>query len=151
MQNPEGKVVSVSDDALGTVAIVEVTAEIACERCRSGKGCGAGLLGRQAAEKQVKARVAFDLDIHRGDRVTVSLEPQHLLRAAGIVYGYPLLGGLLAAVIALFLGLGDVMAALVALTGLLAGIGFARIHVQNNRCLKQFTPVVVSRLSRVSD
>jgi sigma-E factor negative regulatory protein RseC len=151
MQNREGKVVSVSDDALGTIALVEVTAEIACERCRSGKGCGAGLLGGQSAERQVKARVAIDLDIHRGDRVSVSLEPQHMLRAAGIVYGYPLLGGVLAAVVALFLGLGDVMAALLALTGLLAGILFARVHVQNSRCLKQFTPVVVARLSPASD
>lgn len=147
MQNPEGKVVSVSDDALGTVAIVEVTAEIACERCRSGKGCGAGLLGGPSAEKQVRARVATDLEIHRGDRVSVALEPQHLLRAAAIVYGYPLLGGLLAAIAALALGFGDVMAALAALTGLVAGIVLARVRIQSSRCLREFTPVVIARLS----
>ncbi|MDH5500952.1 MAG: SoxR reducing system RseC family protein [Gammaproteobacteria bacterium] len=151
MQNPEGKVVSVSDDALGAVAIVEVSTEVVCERCRSGKGCGAGLFGGQSTDRQVKARVATDLDIHRGDRVSVSLEPQHLLRATGIVYGYPLLGGLLAAVVALILGLGDAMAALAALAGLVAGILLARFRVQNSHCLRQFTPVVVARLSPVSD
>lgn len=151
MQSPEGTVVSVSDDALGSVAIVAVTAEIACERCKAGKGCGAGLLGGQSAERQVKARVAADLDLHSGDRVSMSLEPRHLLRAAGIVYGYPLLGGVMAAGVVMILGLGDVMAALLALTGLVAGILLARIRIQNSRCLRQFTPVVIARLSPVSD
>ncbi len=151
MMNPEGQVVSISDDPLGVVAIVEVTAELACERCKAGKGCGAGLLGSQSAERRVSARVADDLDIHRGDRVSVLLQPQHLLRAAVIVYGYPLSGGVLAALVALLLGLDDSMAAFAALVGLVAGIGLARLRVRSSHCLREFTPVVVARLSSASN
>jgi positive regulator of sigma E activity len=147
MKNPEGQVVSVSDDTLGTVAVVKVTAELACERCKAGRGCGAGLLGSQTGERRVSARVAADLNIHRGDRVSVLLQPQHLLRAAAIVYGYPLAGGVLAATGALVLGLGDVMAALAALAGLVTGMVLARMRVHSSHCLREFTPVIVARLS----
>lgn len=151
MKNPEGQVVSISDDPSGAVAIVEVTAEIACERCQAGKGCGAGLLGSQSGDRRVSARVAAELNIHRGDRVSISLQPQHLLRAAAIVYGYPLLGGVLAAIVALLFGLDDTMAAFAALAGLVAGIGLARWQVQSSHCLRQFTPVIVARLSPASN
>jgi sigma-E factor negative regulatory protein RseC len=151
MKNPEGQVVSVTQDALGTLALVRVAGEMVCERCAAGKGCGAGLLGSQAQDRQLRARVVSNLSLHSGDRVSVALEPQHLLRAAVIVYGYPLLSGVLAAIVAALLGFEDLAAAFAALIGLGAGILLARIRVRNSRCLQEFTPVIVARLSSATD
>ncbi|NQV85529.1 MAG: SoxR reducing system RseC family protein, partial [Woeseiaceae bacterium] len=89
MKNPEGQVVSVSADAKGTIVLITVNSELACERCAAGKGCGAGLLGGRSQDRQVEARVTATLDIEIGDIVSVSLEPRHMLRAAVLVYGYP--------------------------------------------------------------
>jgi sigma-E factor negative regulatory protein RseC len=151
MKNPEGQVVSVTQDDMGALALVQVAGDMACERCAAGKGCGAGLFGGQAQDRQVRARVASHLSLHSGDRVSVALEPQHLLRAAVIVYGYPLLGGVLAAIVAVLLGLGDLAAAFAALAGLGAGILLARIRVRSGHCLQEFTPVIVARLSSATD
>ena len=74
-----------------------------------------------------------------------------MLRAAVLVYGYPLLGGVLAALAALRFELGDVAAALSALTGLIAGMAIAKNQLRSSQCLREFTPVVIERLSPVRD
>ncbi|MCJ7591598.1 MAG: SoxR reducing system RseC family protein [Woeseiaceae bacterium] len=151
MKNPEGQVMAVSADAGGAVALLTVNTELACERCRAGRGCGAGLLGGRSQDRQVEARVTAGLEIEIGDIVSVSLEPRHLLRAAVMVYGYPLFGAVLAAIAALSLELGDVAAALFALTGLVTGMAIARYQLQSSHCLREFTPVVIERLLPVLD
>ena len=145
MQNPQGQVVSVSTDDSGGKAIVEVESVVVCERCESGRGCGAGLMGRQAGEKRVEAIVAKNLDLQSGDLVSIALEPRHILRAALVVYGSPLLGAVLAAIVAFSMGLGEAEAVLAALVGLLAGILVAKVRLQNTRCLRDFTPMVIEK------
>jgi positive regulator of sigma E activity len=75
------------------------------------------------------------------------LEPQNVLRAALIVYGYPLLGGVLAAIGAFLAGFSEIAAACAALGGLVTGIWAARIRLQDTRCLREFTPKLVDMLS----
>jgi sigma-E factor negative regulatory protein RseC len=151
MQNPQGQIVSVCAGESGARAIVEVDSAVVCERCESGKGCGAGLLGRQPGDKRVEALVAENLSVQSGDLVSITLAPRNILRAAVIVYGYPLSGAVLAAVAAFGMGLGDVSGAISALVGLFAGILIAKVRLKNTRCLRDFTPTVVSRLSPVPD
>jgi sigma-E factor negative regulatory protein RseC len=151
MQNPQGRVLSVRADDFGTKAIVEVDSVVVCERCESGKGCGAGLLGRQSGDKRVEAVVAENLDVKSGDLVSVVLAPRNILRAAVIVYGYPLCGAVLAAILAFGMGLGDANGAIAALVGLVAGIFLAKLRLKNSRCLRDFTPTVVDRLTPVPD
>jgi sigma-E factor negative regulatory protein RseC len=151
MQNPQGRVLSVRADDFGTKAIVEVDSVVVCERCESGKGCGAGLLGRQSGDKRVEAVVAENLDVKSGDLVSVVLAPRNILRAAVIVYGYPLCGAVLAAILAFGMGLGDANGAIAALVGLVAGIFLAKYRLRNSRCLRDFTPTVVDRLAPVPD
>ena len=140
-----------SADRSGRSAIVEVDAVVACARCASGKGCGAGLLGSQPKDRRVEAMVADDLDVQSGDLVSIVLEPRNLLRAAVLVYGYPLSGAVLAASASLAIGLGDIASALAALSGLVAGILLAKIRLQNAACLREFTPTVIDRLSPARD
>lgn len=130
-----------------STAVVEVDAGIACERCASGKGCGAGLLGAGIGAKRVHAMVATGIEIQRGDWVSIVLEPQHLLRASVIVYGYPLAGALLTTIIARSAGTGDAASAAAALAGLVAGVFVAKLRLGRNQCLREFTPIVVERLS----
>jgi len=147
MKNPQGHIVSVRSDESGTRAIVEVDSVVVCERCESGKGCGAGLLGREAGDKRVEAVVANNLTVESGDLVSVVLAPRNILRAAVIVYGYPLFGAVSAAIIAFGVGLGDAYGAIAALIGLVSGVLLARLRLGNSRCLRDFTPTIVDRLS----
>ena len=147
MQNPQGHVVSVHSDDSGIRAIVEVDSVVVCERCESGKGCGAGLLGRESGDKRVEAVVADNISVESGDLVSVVLAPRNILRAAMIVYGYPLFGAVSAAAIVFGAGLGDAYGAIAALVGLVSGILLARLRLGNTRCLRDFTPTIVDRLS----
>ncbi len=131
--------------------VVEIDSVPVCERCESGKGCGAGVLGQQSGDRRVAATVAEKLDVRNGDLVSIMLEPRHVLRAAIIVYGYPLTGAVSAAFVAYGVSLGDSAAAVAALSGLVAGILIAKIRLRNARCLRDFTPIVVDRLSAASD
>jgi positive regulator of sigma E activity len=151
MQNPQGQVVSVSSGVSGKTAIVRVDKTVVCERCESGKGCGAGLLGSSRTDRQVEALIPSGLEITGGDRVIVELEPQNLLRAAIVVYGYPLAGAVLMAVAAYAFDLDDVASAIAALVGVGAGVTMARIQLANRHCLRDFTPTVVATLPAVSD
>ena len=140
-----------SNGASGRTAIVRVDKAVVCERCESGKGCGAGLLGSSQIDRQVEALVPSALELSDGDRVIVALEPQNLLRAATVVYGYPLAGAVSAAVAAYALGFGDAASAVAALLGLAAGVSMAKIQLANRQCLRDFTPSVVATLPAASD
>ena len=99
----------------------------------------------------MEALVAENLSVQSGDLVSITLAPRNILRAAVIVYGYPLFGAVLAAVAAFGMGLGDVSGAISALVGLFTGILIAKVRLKNTRCLRDFTPTVVGRLSPVVD
>jgi sigma-E factor negative regulatory protein RseC len=145
MKSIAGHVVSVHSDESGTRAIVEVASAVVCARCESGKGCGAGLLGRQSKDRRVEAVVMENLSVENGDLVSIALAPRNILRAAMIVYGYPLAGAVAAAILAYGTGLGDAYGALVSLIGLVTGIVLAKIRLGNSRCLRDFTPTVIDR------
>ena len=151
MQNIAGNVVSVHTDESGTRAIVEVASAAVCARCESGKGCGAGLLGRQSKDRRVEAAVMENLGVASGDLVSIALAPRNILRAAMIVYGYPLLGAVSAAILAFSGGLGDATGALAALIGLVSGIGLAKVRLGNSSCLRDFRPTVVDRAPPVPE
>ena len=146
MQHPEGQVLSLDASSDPAHAVVEVAATFRCERCASGKGCGAGLLAGDAAPRRVDALVDRRLDLHVGDRVRLEIAGTSVLRAAGLVYGLPLGGALLGAGLAWWSGAGDAAAALAALAGALAGISAGRRRLRRETCLQQFRPVVTARL-----
>jgi sigma-E factor negative regulatory protein RseC len=151
MKNFEGQIISMSADGSERTVVVEVISEVACERCASGKGCGAGLLGGKTSNRRVAATVVADLNVSNGDQVSISLEPQNLLRAAIIVYGYPMFAAVLAAIVAHFYDANDAISALLALAGLSAGVLIAKAILGRARCLREFTPLVVDRLTSARD
>ena len=146
MHHPEGQVLSLDASSDPAHAVVEVAAAFRCERCASGKGCGAGLLAGEAAPRRVEALVARQLELRVGDRVRLELAGESVLRAAGLVYGLPLGGALAGAGLAWWSGAGDAGAALAALAGGMAGIATGRRRLRREACLRQFRPLVTARL-----
>jgi sigma-E factor negative regulatory protein RseC len=142
MDNPKGRVLSLVGSADGVRAIVAVDGAQACPRCAAGKGCGAGIFSAADSERQVEASVPEGLGPRVGDIVEISLAPNNLLRAALIVYGIPMLGALVGAVIAYAASLGDAGAAAAALLGLGFGLVVSRWRVRQASCLRRFTPSI---------
>lgn len=145
MNNSMARVVSVQSGSSGDRAVVEVDALVACARCAEGKGCGAGLLGKDERTRVLEAVVSPDLDLREGDVVDIVLEPSSLLRAAWLVYGLPLTLAVAFAGISWWLAASDSGAVVMALTGLAAGLFYARRRLRAESCLREFTPTVVSR------
>lgn len=146
MDNPQGIIQSLVNDAGVRRAIVVVDVAEACPRCAAGKGCGAGLLSGVGREREVDALVRQGDSLQEGDTVEIALAPNNVLRAAAIVYGLPMLGALIATGIAYRLALGDIEAAIAALAGLGIGLSFGRWRLRKALCLNQFTPIVEKRL-----
>jgi sigma-E factor negative regulatory protein RseC len=150
MDDPKGRIIAFVRDDDGVRALVDVDAREICPRCAAGRGCGAGIFGGRQRVRQVEARIAPGLDLDEGDTVSIELAPEHILRAAVIVYGLPLCGAAIAAAIAYLAGLGDAGAAALALLGLLAGLLAGRRRLDRQSCLAQFTPVVSGLVSTTS-
>lgn len=89
--------------------------------------------------------VAGNLTVKTGDRVTVELAPDNLLRAATIVYGLPLAGAVVGAAGAYLAGFGDPGAAFAVLAGIAAGAIVGRLRLQQAACLRRFVPTVTAR------
>lgn len=145
MENPRGRVIAVNSDAASLHALVEVDAVVECARCAEGKGCGAGLLGASTGSRRIDALICAGLSVSEGDEVCIELAPRNVLRASLIVYGWPLGGAVLAALIAYGVGLGDAYAVLAAIVGLSTGLILARRQLRSARCLRHFTPMVVKK------
>jgi len=142
--------VSILDGGADISAVVHVDTAIACPRCAAGKGCGAALFGAGSGSGQVEASIRPGLSVVEGDVVEIALAPDNLLEAAFIVYGLPLIGGVVAAALAFGLSLGDAAAAVAVLAGLGAGVLAGRQRLRQTQCLQRFTPTVVKRVDGVS-
>jgi len=146
MENPRGRVLAVDLEKPLPSAEVEVATAFSCARCKSGKGCGAGLLGGNGKSRRIDAHIATGVAVHEGDEVRIELAPRHLLNAALIVYGMPLAGAVFGAAIAYTAGLADLYAAIAGLGGIAAGIALARRRLRTTKGLCEFTPTIVERL-----
>jgi sigma-E factor negative regulatory protein RseC len=146
MENPTGTIQSLIVSNGNVRAVVEVDVSKACPRCAAGKGCGAGLFTGSSRIRRVEAIVGEHLSLAEGDSVELRLASDNLLKAALIVYGMPLFGAITAAGLAYLLQLGDSVAALAALTGLVIGLLIGRWLLSRGECLENFVPYVEKRL-----
>lgn len=148
MELPRGRVVSVEP---GSVT-VSVDAAAVCRRCAAGRGCGAGLLTGARQPKLIDAVVAPGMDLAPGDEVELTLAPTHLLRAAALAYGLPLLGVIVALGIAWYLdqALNDALAVLLAIVGVSGGAIVGRHFLKRESCLMNLTPSVSKRHANYS-
>lgn len=146
MEQATGHVIALETGSTSLRAEVEVSAAVACARCASGRGCGAGLLGASEKNRRVHALIAAGVDVHEGDEVRIELSSLQLLRASWLVYGLPLVAAVIATGVAYLVGLDDFYAVVVAVVGMAAGLVVARRQLSSAPCLYRFTPTIVARL-----
>ena len=140
MNQATGTVVSIDGDCGERYALVEVAASTLCRRCAAGKGCGAGLTAKRRPVRRIVVAVPASANIGPGDSVRLLMKPRDLLSASVLVYGWPLAGALLAALLAWNLEASDGAAALAALTGVGVGAWLVRLKIRGEACLERFTP-----------
>jgi len=140
METVTGRVNSVHNG----IASVMVEAPIACRRCASGRGCGAGLLTGSEGSRHIEVKISPGMNLVAGDAVRLAVSPQQLLRAALLAYGLPLAALVSAAAVAsMFVGtIGDLGAVGFAAAGLAGGVFASRRYLERESVCHQFVPVV---------
>ena len=143
MDSPVGRIISVAPGH----ATVSVDATAVCARCAAGKGCGAGLLTGRDRSRLIDVNVAPGMGLQVGDEVKLTLAPSHLLRAAILAYGLPLCAVIIVLAVAWIISgtLNDVVAVVLATSGLIAGALMGRHLLNRDGCLKNFVPTVAER------
>ena len=102
---------------------VELLRSGACEACELTPGCGTGALGRLLGHRRKPVVLETTLDLRPGDRIVLGLPDAGFLGASLLIYGLPLLGAILAAlVVKVVYALPEAMVALAALAGLGSGL-----------------------------
>lgn len=131
----------------GRITVV-VDAPVACRRCASGKGCGAGLLAGSAKSRRIDVIAPAGITFEIGDVVTLTLAPAQLLRAALIAYGLPLVALVGSAWLASGVAGGqDNPAAIgIVLAGMALGFLASRRILDRDASCRQFVPAIESRV-----
>ena len=143
METAIGRVEAVSNQRITIV----VDAPVACRRCASGKGCGAGLLTGLARERRIDVAQPQGMQCNPGDKVALAIAPGQLLRAAAIAYGIPLLALIAAAGLAALAGstVSDGPAIALVLGGLFLGVVGSRYLLTRDRACEHYVPTIVGR------
>lgn len=146
METAMGRVCSVGD---GKITVV-VDAPVACRRCASGNGCGAGLLAGPGKPKTIDVDVPPGMTPAVGDQVALTLGSVQLLRAASITYGLPLLAMVASAWLASWVAAGpnNLAAIGIVAAGLAAGFAASRKILGRDAACRQFIPVIDAPVTR---
>jgi sigma-E factor negative regulatory protein RseC len=97
----------------------------ACGQCELNQGCGTGALGRLLGKRSKPLVIETDHVLKPGDRIQLGLSESALVKASLTIYGLPLLGMILAGLLASFAGVAEALVALAACVGFIAGFKFA--------------------------
>ncbi len=115
------RVVSTSDG----MAWVTSSESSGCSACQSQSSCGISGLGKYLSRRRA-AMPLPQADAHAGDELKVCVDAAELLRAGAFAYLLPALLAVIGAALADTFLLGDLAAAIGALTGFIAGLLAAR-------------------------
>jgi sigma-E factor negative regulatory protein RseC len=97
----------------------------ACGQCELNRGCGTGALGRLLGKRSKPLVIETDQVLKPGDKLQLGLSESALVKASLTIYGLPLLGMILAGLLASFAGVSEALVALAACVGFIAGFKFA--------------------------
>ena len=100
MIEQQGRVVALEGDT----ARVRLGGQSGCAACDAGQGCGAGLFGRLLQRAPAEVQVDNTFQARTGDAVSVGMEESRYLALVMGLYGWPLVGGLLGAALAYYVG-----------------------------------------------
>lgn len=133
----------------GDYAWVETERSSACSNCSANKGCGTGALSKVYANRFSRVKALNQIDAAPGAAVVLGLQEDALVRGSLAVYGLPLLGLLLMAI------LGDVLAnkmgfeeadgviTIFGIVGLLLGFYLVRLFSRKISHDERYQPIVL--------
>lgn len=114
----------------------------ACARCAAGRGCGVGVLSHLFGRRTLDLPMPAGARFQPGDRVRVGVRADSLMRAAVMLYGFPLLVFVAGAALGQQLAAGALAGDLAALMIGLAGGGAVYAFLAARRPGVYLDPVV---------
>ena len=114
----------------------------ACAQCELNRGCGTGALGRLLGKRSKPLVIETDHVLKPGDRLQLGLSESALVKASLTIYGLPLLGMVMAGLLASFAALSEALVALAAGVGFIAGFKFAA-YLSQTLEQDRLTPYIV--------
>lgn len=96
MIEQQARVLTVS----GSKAVVRLGGQSGCSACDAGQGCGAGLFGRLLRRRMADFEVENSANAQPGDPVMIGIEEASYAKWVMLLYGLPLVMGLVGAGIA---------------------------------------------------
>jgi sigma-E factor negative regulatory protein RseC len=142
MMEEQARVVARDGDFLW----VETVRRGACGGCGESAGCGASILGQLVSGRANRLALEDTLGLAVGERVVVAIPDDLLVRASLAAYLLPLVGLVAAAGVAQWLGLTDVLVALVGVSGLGLGLLATGAITGGAVARKRYRPLLLRRL-----
>lgn len=134
-------------DVKNEVALLEIERKTACGLCGKTRGCGISLLGKILKHRSNVFKADNLIQAKVGQSVIVGIQPQALLMSASLVYGVPLLGVFLGAILANLFVLTPNQADAYTMLGALAGLALALLwlkgHSTGNGINARYHPVIL--------
>lgn len=124
---------------------VEVEPENSCGGCGASASCGTRLFKRSDDGRNRRFLVRHAEAIGVGEKVTIRLDERAVLRVSLIVYGIPLLAGVLAVMVAGGFGLGEVATALIFLGALVGSSWWVKTLSSRLACNPLYHPQLLCR------
>ena len=110
---------------LGNRVELELQRGSACAGCDLNQGCGTGALGRLLGRRSRPLVIETERKCDPGDEVLLVLPEASLVRASLLIYGLPLLGMLLAGLVAASAGVSELLVLLATVLGFVVGLRVA--------------------------
>jgi sigma-E factor negative regulatory protein RseC len=135
----------------GEYAWVETQRKSACGSCSVNKGCGTGALSKMYGDKFSRVKALNPISAHQGEVVILGLAEEALVRGSLMMYGVPLVGLILGAVLgvaiaeSMALESSDGVTALLGIAGLALGFYVVRLFNQRVARDERYQPVVLRR------
>lgn len=109
----------------GNRVAVRLERQSACGGCELSQGCGIGVLGRLLGKSDRPLLLDTDRQFRPGDRLQLRFSEAALVRASLTVYGLPLMGGFVGALVAAGAGLTDPLVLVFSIAGFYLGLKVA--------------------------
>lgn len=114
----------------------------ACGSCELSQGCGTGALGRLLGRRSQVLFIETEQDLEAGDEVLLALSESALVKASMTLYGLPLLGMVLAGLLADSVSAAEWLVVIAAVAGFYAGYRIAA-YLTNRLEGGQLTPYIM--------
>lgn len=126
---------------------VETQPRSACANCGAGS-CTTSVVSKLFGARHNRLRLPSSLHAKVGQRVVIGIPDQVLISVSLRAYLLPLLTMMLGAVCANALGHGETLQAVIALLGLVLGLGFVGRFSESKKAREQYSPRILRLLGQ---